>query len=260
MKHFMDLGIYTESADIYDDFELRGKSTSDRTNQKIINILEKYSVKSVLDMSCGTGAQAIALARKGFDVTASDLSREMIEITKIKSKGLAIQFNVGDMQYLDLGNFDAVISMFNSVGHLTKEQLLKTLVNAKRNLNKNGLLIFDIFNKDVMPLLPRHKFIDQARDEGNKFLIRFTQFDFNRPEGVLNTKQTLLVQKGIGKTKTINREYDLLTYKRKELKLMLGDAGYHIVDISDHGLADFADLDNPLVNMLMHLVVAVKLD
>jgi SAM-dependent methyltransferase len=54
--------------------------------------------------------------------------------------------------------FDAVITIFNAVGHLTKSGFEKAIRNIHRNLNAGGIYVFDILNLEAMtdfkPRLP----------------------------------------------------------------------------------------------------------
>ena len=56
--------------------------------------------RTVLDVSCGIGTQALGLARRGFAVTASDLSAGAVARARdeARRRGLDIQFSVCDMR------------------------------------------------------------------------------------------------------------------------------------------------------------------
>jgi SAM-dependent methyltransferase len=89
--------------------------------------------KSVLDVSCGIGTQAIGLARKGHGVTASDRSAGAIERAReeARRRGVRIDFSVCDMRAAhghQGRQFDVVISCDNSIPHLlTDAEILTAL-------------------------------------------------------------------------------------------------------------------------------------
>jgi SAM-dependent methyltransferase len=91
------------------------------------------SSRSVLDVSCGIGTQAIGLALQGLAVTASDLSAHEIERARIEAAqhGVAIAFSVADMRAAHDHHgtgFDVVVSCDNSLPHLlTDDDILTAL-------------------------------------------------------------------------------------------------------------------------------------
>lgn len=89
--------------------------------------------RRVLDVSCGIGTQAIGLARRGFAVTASDLSPAAVARARVEAqrRAVAIDFSVCDMRAArqhHQAEFDLVISCDNSITHLlTDDDLLLAL-------------------------------------------------------------------------------------------------------------------------------------
>ncbi|NER79315.1 MAG: class I SAM-dependent methyltransferase [Leptolyngbya sp. SIO1D8] len=89
--------------------------------------------KTILDVSCGIGTQALGLAEEGYHVTASDLSSVEIKRARIEAqkRGLEIPFSVCDMRQVhehQPADFDVVISCDNAVPHLlTDADILQAL-------------------------------------------------------------------------------------------------------------------------------------
>jgi ubiquinone/menaquinone biosynthesis C-methylase UbiE len=72
-------------------------------------------------------------------VIGSDINTKMLKIAREKSKKkkLDISFIKGNMRSINVGVFGAVITIFNSIGHLTKLDFEKAIRNRGNNL-KDG--------------------------------------------------------------------------------------------------------------------------
>ena len=74
------------------------------------------NVRTILNVGCGPGTEAILLAGMGYEVTALDFSPEMIEYTKknAKAKGVSVDTVIGDAENLPFedASFDAVVSNY----------------------------------------------------------------------------------------------------------------------------------------------------
>jgi SAM-dependent methyltransferase len=103
----------------------------ERQAEQLASIIEQQwglpEVKSVLDVSCGIGTQALGLAQRGFQVTASDLSGKAIARAREEAdqRGIEVNFSVCDMREAYLHHhrrqFDLVISCDNSITHLLSD-------------------------------------------------------------------------------------------------------------------------------------------
>ena len=99
------------------------------TNTVIEKLLNEQNVKSVLDFTCGTGSQVFFLKKIGYDIAGVDFSPALLKIARNKAlqKNLSINFIDGDMRSSKIGKYDAVITIFNAIGHLSKNDFQNTL-------------------------------------------------------------------------------------------------------------------------------------
>jgi len=218
---------YTTLAKYYDELELSGTST-DKLNIALYKILKKHNVKNLLDMTAGTGAQALFLS-KYFKVVANDINKAMLDVARRKAKKAKakIRFNIGDMRTAKLGKFDAVISMFNAIGHLSKEGFKVALRNINKNLKDGGIYIFDIFNLDYMiHNFHGYEFIDRALEHNGMTFVRFNKNTFDVKNGIINIHQRTYVQKGYEKPMLFRENWQLQIYNTSTLKEMLKRNGF----------------------------------
>jgi len=104
----------------------------------------------VLDLCCGTGSMTMELDRRGYDMTAIDLSPEMLDLAREKAaaNGRAenILFLCQDMCEFELyGTVQAVVSCLDSLNHLDGEgDLDKVFALVKNYLESGGIFCFDL--------------------------------------------------------------------------------------------------------------------
>ena len=101
--------------------------------------------RRLLDVACGTGKSFMPLLERGYRVTACDLSPGMVAQARRKAGGRA-ELCVADMRRLPLlGAFDLVTCLDDAVNHLADDdELLATFAGIRANLDRGGLLVFDV--------------------------------------------------------------------------------------------------------------------
>ncbi len=120
-EHKLGLPIeYQQMPEYFDAHNINAQTET--KNSFIEKLLKEQKVKTVLDMTCGTGSQVFYLTEHGYDVVGSDFSPALLERARAKAKKIdrSITFIDGDMRTLQVGKFDAVITIFNAIGHVTK--------------------------------------------------------------------------------------------------------------------------------------------
>ena len=109
----------------------------------------------VLDVPCGSGRHALALAAHGHSVTGVDISSEALTHARLSGRnaGLEITFVASEMRDLPSGPFDAAICMGNSFGYLDATgtaDFAQALASAVR---PGGGLVVD-FSASAESILP----------------------------------------------------------------------------------------------------------
>ena len=104
----------------------------------------------ILDLACGYGAHAIALAKHGFNVTGIDTSGYFLKIARkeAEKEKQKAQFSQKDMRDLSFKErFDLIISMYTSFGYFEKESDdILVLRQISRALKPKGFLLIDLNN------------------------------------------------------------------------------------------------------------------
>jgi SAM-dependent methyltransferase len=105
------------------------------------------SGRRALDVGCGTGKSFMPLVRRGFDVTACDLSPAMAAQARRRARGHGVRVRVADMRRLPLlcERADLVTCLDDAVNYLlTSAELDSALAGMRANLRPGGLLVFDV--------------------------------------------------------------------------------------------------------------------
>jgi SAM-dependent methyltransferase len=184
---------------------------------------------SVLDLGCGTGSLAIALAEEDYKVVGIDNDPKMIDVAQSKFKGKNPVFLVEDMTKLQRSfkaeSFDAIFSFGNSLVHLGDPDAIENLFQTAKTLLKPGGKFFGqiinyrrIFDKMVTGLPT----ID------NEHISFERGYQFTGPGEPLYFKTRLLTKKDGKILENKEKLYPLLP---EEALFFLENAGFYDIDL-----------------------------
>ena len=111
------------------------------------------AARSALDVGCGDGVVARALARRGLRVRAVDISPQMIALARAHTPpDLDVHYSVGDFmtEALPAGTFDVVVTL-NVVHHVLLSEAVARLVEL--TAPGGTLLIQDVVTRGVLRYL-----------------------------------------------------------------------------------------------------------
>lgn len=113
---------------------------------------KEQGFSSLLDLGCGLGRHSLYMARKGFQVTAADLSRQAVEYVgaHAAAEGLPVDTLCCNMLSLPFeeGAFNCAMAV-NVIYHTDAEGFRRTLEELRRVLRPGGELFVTLLSKST---------------------------------------------------------------------------------------------------------------
>ena len=129
--------------------------TPERTEREvdgIVTLLNLPTGSSILDLCCGHGRHALALARRGYHVTGLDLSAVFLQHAQADAEhqGVQVRWVEGDMRKIPFENaFEAIINIFTAFGYLeSEEEDQQVLQQVQRALKPGGLFLLETMHRE----------------------------------------------------------------------------------------------------------------
>ncbi len=183
----------------------------------------------VLDLCCGPGRHAVALAERGFTVTGVDCSPFMLRKARESARQakVKIEFVRSDMRdFVRPGAFDLALSLWTSFGYFDrKDEDRQVLWQVHESLRPGGVLVMDVMGKerfasgfqpttstkypDGAILVERHEIFDDWSRIRNEWIL-------------------------IRGTRATTFEFHHTFYSGQELRMMLEQAGFTSVALYGH--------------------------
>jgi 2-polyprenyl-3-methyl-5-hydroxy-6-metoxy-1,4-benzoquinol methylase len=185
----------------------------------------------ILDIACGSGDQSIEFAKRGFKVTAFDLSEALIRVAKecAKNNNVSVDFSVGDMRAMTFSQqFNSAILLSHSFGFFNHEENTRVLKDSFASLKKGGKLLLDLMNPYNLPRF--HKTWTEL--EGGYLLSEPHVLD--APAGVLRGRPAVFIDTENDRIVLMNEDAlinnDTRMYTALEIHSMLKEVGFKKVE------------------------------
>ena len=185
------------------------------------SLLKKYKPKKIVDAGCGSGLPLITIKKMGFNINGYDKAKNMIIEAKINLKKHNLSedlVKLGDFEnpkHVKNNSVDCILGMG---AFYYSKKLIKTLVNQKKKLKRNGHLIFSLRNQlfDIATLNDYSIKFYSRLYEINKFKGKIRKKYLKLFSGYLNRKRFNL--KNLDDNKVFSTTHNPLTIEKEVLK------------------------------------------
>ena len=182
------MGKLYERDEIYDLLESKSRDAITRKHYE--TVFSGKTIRTLLDVSIGTGSMTLPIADLGIAISGSDLSQNMLDRCRKKCETRNIPATLKCSDFRTVARefdelFDCVASTGNSLGYVANEDVLKTLEQMDALVKPGGYLYLDLRNWDmILEKKPRYylynpSFIGETR-------VNLMQFWDYLPDGTVD--------------------------------------------------------------------------
>lgn len=186
--------------------------------------------KSFLELACGPAQHAREFARRGWNSSALDLSKEMIRYARaeIKKEGLNVKCITGDMCKFKLTE-PAILAatLMESISHLvTNEQIISHFKSVAKNMVSGGIYVIEATHP--MFFFPDDEPNSWVSEEGDTKVevtsgVPSDSYDSVTQQWLMTTK--MKIKEGKQKSYTSETKTPLRWYLAQEMKALIELSG-----------------------------------
>lgn len=219
---------YTVLAEFYDQL------TTDVPYRRWADYIRKQfkgrGIKTLVELGCGTGTLAAMLADQGYEVTAVDLSPDMLCVASEKCAQRNVRLICQDMSRLTLPyQVDGVICCLDSLNYVTKPaQVQRTFRQVLKALKPGGFFLFDVKTPLALERADGQIYLDE-----NEELFCIWRGEYSKRRRICSYGIDLFALQEDGSWLRDGEYHEEYAYTMDELALWLEEAGF--VNIKQFG-------------------------
>lgn len=190
MAQMIDASAPSRAAEFYDRFAIdydrmtQFEKRFEKERPLFEMLLQRYPIHRAIDAGCGSGFHTLLLSQLGVEMTATDVSAEMIERTKSNASKHQFTLTTLHTAFDELpnhvtGSFDAVFCLGNTLPHLTDDGELHASLSAFSTiLHSGGILFIQLLNYHRI-LKTKPRVLNVTHDESRVY-VRFYDYHSSR--------------------------------------------------------------------------------
>lgn len=187
----------------------------------------------VLELGCGTGGHAAALAARGWRIHGIDMSAEMVRraLARQASAGEAagrLAFEKADLRSFRAGRgFDAVISLFHVMSYqTTNADLLAAMATARAHLHVGGAFVFDAWYGPAV-LSDRPRQVVKEASDGRLGVVRRTTPTVHVNANVVDVRFDIEIEvRDSGERRRVQEDHHMRYLFLPEVEFLLERSGF----------------------------------
>lgn len=212
---------------------------------------------AVLELGCGTGRVALALAQAGLTVVGVDYSGAMLDVARDEAEGLPLTLIEADMRDVSLDQkFASVLIPLGGLQHMeTATEVADVFATVARHLESDGLAIVDIEapQPDDLTPGPRPLIAHWTRPWRGGSVTKLVAVEGRPSECRRIVTFHYDVQPAEGPLHRVSHEFNLRVITSGELELAARLAGLEMTALyGDYELSPFEDGDLRQVAVFEH--------
>ncbi|HNX01824.1 MAG TPA: 4-hydroxythreonine-4-phosphate dehydrogenase PdxA, partial [Candidatus Cloacimonadota bacterium] len=188
--------------------------------------LKKRNPHYTLEIACGTANISTRLKRKGLNVTACDLSEDMLSVAARKAYKPKL-YQADMLSPIEKDKYDLILCLFDSINYLMDQnQVSQMLHHVENGLMNGGLFIFDISTH----LNSLDYFDDYLNVDENQNNVVFHRAHFDHNAWIQYNDLSLFVKKG-NIFFRFNEKHEQRIYKTKDILELISVTKFKLLGV-----------------------------
>ena len=196
----------------------------------------RRSIRTIVDLACGTGTLTLLLARRGYETIAVDGSAEML--AQLAEKTASLDDTVvpplllcQELAELDLyGTVDCAVCSLDGMNYIPEDELPEIFRRLRLFLEPDGLLIFDVNSPERLRSLDGELFCDETEE-----LLCLWRADFDQEENCLCYEMDIFSETEEGLWQRESEEHIEYAHHPERLLQLLRQVGFVMAEVLTDG-------------------------